>query len=162
MGPFGEPVWLPKSPQTHSRDVLGALSDPPGSLKSPRGPPGLVFALKIIIFAYPSDTFLGKQRFRVQGVRHGTFADAHPPRENVVFKKKSRKGVQKWAIRRFSAPACLYKPSRNKDFSSSIKYQVSSIKYQVSGLRSQVSGLRYQVSSIKYQTRGRRHEAQAS
>ena len=35
-----------------------------------------------------------KQRFRVEGVRHGTFADAHPPCENVVFFKKYRKGVQ--------------------------------------------------------------------
>ena len=28
-------------------------------------------------------------------MRHGTFADAHPPSENLTFQKKSRKGVPK-------------------------------------------------------------------
>ena len=31
----------------------------------------------------------------MEGVRHGTFADAHPPRENLVFTEKLWKGVPK-------------------------------------------------------------------
>ena len=31
----------------------------------------------------------------MEGVRHGTFADAHPPRENLSFQEKCWKGVPK-------------------------------------------------------------------
>ena len=48
-----------------------------------------------MLFAHPSETFFEKQRFRAEGVRHGTFADAHPPRENLVFTEKLWKGVPK-------------------------------------------------------------------
>ena len=96
--------------------IWGAFWDPPGSPKcsknqrktffvvssffakstsrrpEPQDPPRSDFWL---ILAHPSKTFLGKQRFRVEGVRHGTFADAHPPRENLVFTEKLWKGVPK-------------------------------------------------------------------
>ena len=39
------------------------------------------------ILASPADTFFEKRRFRAESVRHGTFADAHSPRKNLVFEK---------------------------------------------------------------------------
>ena len=48
-----------------------------------------------LILAHPSGTCLEKQRSETEGVRHGTFADAHPPSQNAVFEDKCRKGVPK-------------------------------------------------------------------
>ena len=38
-----------------------------------------------LILAHPSSTCLEKQRSETEGVRYGTFADAHPPSQNAVF-----------------------------------------------------------------------------
>ena len=48
-----------------------------------------------LILAHPSSTCLEKQRSETEGVRHGTFADAHPPSQNAVFEDKCWKGVPK-------------------------------------------------------------------
>ena len=48
-----------------------------------------------LILAHPSGTCLEKQRSETEGVRYGTFADAHPPSQNAVSQDKSRKGVPK-------------------------------------------------------------------
>ena len=47
------------------------------------------------ILAHPSTTSFEKTGFHVEGVRQGTFADAHPPRENLSFQEKCWKGVPK-------------------------------------------------------------------
>ena len=39
--------------------------------------------------------FSKKTGFHVEGVRQGTFADAHPPTENLSFQEKCWKGVPK-------------------------------------------------------------------
>ena len=56
-----------------------------------------------LILVYPSGTCLEKQRSETEGVRHGTFADAYPPRKNLIFLEKCRKGVPKSSINRFWA-----------------------------------------------------------
>ena len=80
---------------------LGAI-EPPGRAMFPPGRAMSARCAKIdlksilgSILAHPSETSFEKQCFRVEGVRHGTFADAHPPRENPVFRKKLWKGVPK-------------------------------------------------------------------
>ena len=48
-----------------------------------------------LILAHPSSTFPEKWGSHAEGVRHGTFADAHPPRDNLTFQEKCWKGVPK-------------------------------------------------------------------
>ena len=67
---------------------------------------------KIIILAHPSYTFPEKWGFQSEGVRHGTFSDAHPPRKNLIFQEKCRKGVQKSSPESTFSRKYLLKPTR--------------------------------------------------
>ena len=95
-GAFWDPPGSPKCSQNRQKTfffVSSFFAKSTSRRPEPQDPPRSDFWL---ILAHPSDTFFWKQRFRrVEGVRHGTFADAHPPRENLVFSEKLWKGVPK-------------------------------------------------------------------
>ena len=65
-----------------------------------------------LILAHPSSTFPENWGSHAEGVRHGTFADAHPPRDNLTFQEKCWKGVPKSSPESIFPRKNLLKPTR--------------------------------------------------
>ena len=95
---FGS-LWAPCGGKAGSKSARSDPPGPPGSTPGPPGwilePPGSILEPPDPFFSHPSETLFEKHRFRSEGVHLSPSHDAHPQRENVVFEKKSRKGVQK-------------------------------------------------------------------
>ena len=83
-----------------SIESRGRAMFPPGRAMSARCAKINLKSILGSILAHPSTTFFEKTGFHVEGARQGTFADAHPPRENLSFQEKCWKGVPKSTINR--------------------------------------------------------------